>query len=71
MKNEKHNGEPTLLVQFLYQMSPLNHKRTTRSLAPPIFCVAKKIGNLKIEGSPLIEGSQNTKSVKMEIQLKS
>jgi hypothetical protein len=34
-------------------MLPLNHKRTTSSLAPPIFCVAKKIGNKKIEGSPL------------------
>ena len=28
-------------------MSPLNHKRTTSSLAPPIICVAKKIGNNK------------------------
>ncbi len=37
------NGEPTLLVHCLYQMSPLNHKRTTSSLAPPIFYVAKKL----------------------------
>jgi len=36
------NGEPTLLVHCLYQMSPLNHKRATSSLAPPIICVAKK-----------------------------
>ncbi len=34
-------------------MLPLNHKRTTTSLAPPIFCVAKNLGNKKIEGSPL------------------
>jgi hypothetical protein len=33
-------------------MSPLNHKRTTSSLAPPIIGIAKKIGNKKIEGSP-------------------
>ncbi len=25
-------------------MSPLNHKRTTSSLAPPIICVAEKLG---------------------------
>ncbi len=49
----KRNGKPTLFLQCLYKMSPLNHKRTTSSLAPPIFYVAKKIGNLKIEGSPL------------------
>jgi len=36
------NGESTLLVHGLYQMSPLNHKRSTSSLAPPIFYVAKK-----------------------------
>ncbi len=47
------NGEPTLLVHCLYQMLPLNHKRTTSSLAPPIICVPKKIGNKKIEGSPI------------------
>ncbi len=35
------NGEPTLLVHCLYQMSPLNRKKTTSSLAPPIFYVAK------------------------------
>ncbi len=35
------NKEPTLLVHCLYQMSSLNHKRTTSSLAPPIFYVAK------------------------------
>ncbi len=29
------------LVQFLYQMLPLNHKKTTSFLAPPIFYVAK------------------------------
>jgi len=34
-------------------MSPLNHKRTTSSLAPPIFYVAKKFCNKKIEGSPM------------------
>jgi len=28
------NGEPSLLVHCLYQMLPLNHKRTTSSLAP-------------------------------------
>jgi len=37
------NGEPSLLVQCLYLMSPLNHKRTTSSLVPPIICVAKKL----------------------------
>jgi len=36
-------------------MSPLNHKRTTSSLAPPIISVAKKIGNIKIEGSPFLQ----------------
>ena len=35
------NGDPTLLVHCLYQMLPLNHKRTTSSLEPPIFYVAK------------------------------
>ncbi len=36
-------------------MLPLNHKRTTSSLAPPTICGAKKvnIGYKKIEGSPL------------------
>ncbi len=34
-------------------MLPLNHKRTTSSLVPPIFYVAKKFCNKKIEGSPL------------------
>jgi len=37
------NGEPTLLAHCLYYMSPLNYKRTTSSLAPPIICVAKKL----------------------------
>ncbi len=32
-------------------MSPLNHKKTTSSLAPPIF-YNEKIGNKEIEGSP-------------------
>ncbi len=36
------NEEPTLSIHCLYQMWPLNHKRTTSSLAPPIFYVAKK-----------------------------
>ncbi len=40
-------------------MLPLNHKRTASSLAPPIICVAKKIGNKKIEGSPLEENIDN------------
>jgi len=35
-------------------MLPLNHKRTTSSLAPPIFNVAKKLAK-KIEGSPLLD----------------
>jgi hypothetical protein len=35
------NEEPTLLVPCLYWMSPLNHKRTTSSLAPPIIYVVK------------------------------
>ncbi len=35
------NEEPTLLVHCLFQISPLNHKRTTSSLAPPIIYVAK------------------------------
>ncbi len=39
-------------------MFPLNHKRTTSSLAPPIICVANKIGNKKIEGSPLASWSR-------------
>ncbi len=39
--NELVNGEPNLLVKCLFQMSPLNHKRATISLAPPIFYVAK------------------------------
>jgi len=30
-----------LLVNYFYEMSPLNHKRTTSSLAPPIFYAAK------------------------------
>ncbi len=34
-------------------MPPLNHKRTTSSLAPPIFYLRKKFGNEKIEGSQL------------------
>ncbi len=34
-------------------MSLPNHKRTTSSLVPPIICVAKKISNKNIEGSPL------------------
>ncbi len=42
-----------LLVHCLYQMLALNHKRTTSSLAPPIFYAAKKFCNKKIEGSPL------------------
>jgi len=37
----QYNGEPTLLVHCLYQMSPLNHKRTTSSLVPLIIYVAK------------------------------
>ncbi len=37
------NGKPTLLVRRLYQMLPLNQKRTTSSLVPPIICVAKKL----------------------------
>ncbi len=48
------NGEPTLLVHCLYQKSPLNHKRTRSSLASPIFCVANKLGNKKIEDSLLV-----------------
>jgi len=36
-----NNGELMLLVLCLYQTSPLNHKRTTISLAPPIFYVTK------------------------------
>jgi len=38
-------------------MSPLHHNRTTSSLVPPIFYVAKKIGSKKIEGSPFEEDS--------------
>ena len=38
----KHIFTIALLVHCLYQMSPLNHKRTTGSLAPPISYVAKK-----------------------------
>ncbi len=39
-----NNGEPTLLVHCLYYMLTLNHKRTTSSLAPPLFYVAEKFG---------------------------
>jgi len=34
-----------LLVHCFLYMLTLNHKRTTSSLAAPIFCAAKKIGN--------------------------
>ncbi len=34
-------GKSTLLVHCLYQMSPLNHKRTTSSIAPSVFNVVK------------------------------
>jgi len=37
----KMNGEPSLLLQLLYKMSPLYHKRARGSLAPPIFYAAK------------------------------
>jgi len=37
------NGKYTLLVHCLYYMLALNHKRTTSSLAPSIFYVAKKL----------------------------
>jgi len=39
--SHRKNGDPTLLVHCLYQMSPLNHIRTTSSLVTPIFYVAK------------------------------
>ena len=32
---------PTLSIHCLYQMLPLNHKRTTSSLVPPLFYLAK------------------------------
>ncbi len=35
-------GKTTLSLQCLYQMSPLNHKRTTSSLVQPRFYIAKK-----------------------------
>ncbi len=38
-----NGGQLTLLVHCLHWMLPLNHNRTTISLAPPIFCVAKKL----------------------------
>ncbi len=43
--NLKLSGTMTskLLVNCLYQMLPLNNERTTSSLAPPIFYVAKKL----------------------------
>ncbi len=50
--NKFVNGKPTLSVHCFYQMSILNHKRTTRSLAPPIFCVAKN-WQLKGRGLPI------------------
>ncbi len=37
------NWEPTLLVHCLYQMSPLNQKRTTSTLAPPISYLMKHL----------------------------
>jgi hypothetical protein len=39
---DQSNGKPTLLVHCLCQMLPLNHKKTTSSLVPPIIRVAKK-----------------------------
>ncbi len=35
-------GKTTLSLQCLYQMSPLNHKRTASSLVQPRFYIAKK-----------------------------
>jgi len=45
------------LVNCLYQMSPLNHKRTISSIAPPVIYLAKN-GNQKIEGFPLIPNKE-------------
>ncbi len=46
-------GSQRFLVHCLYLMSPLNHKRTTSSLAPPIFYVAKKLQK-KDKGFPIL-----------------
>jgi len=39
-------------------MSPLNHKRTTSSLAPPIFYVAK---NVQLKDTPLLQKLEKPK----------
>jgi len=55
-------------------MSPLNHKRTTSSLAPPIFYVAKK-WHLKDRGlpidlaSPLYEESKTQNFAKFAFEM--
>jgi hypothetical protein len=55
------NGKPTFLFQCLYFMSPLNHKKTTSSLAPPIFYVTKNLAIKKIEGFPFHQHYSFTK----------
>ncbi len=37
------NGQPSLLVYCLYEMLPLDNKRTTSSSAPPLFYVTKNL----------------------------
>ena len=47
------NGKPILLVHCLYYILPLNHKRTTSSLASSIFYVAKNC-QLKDRKFPIV-----------------
>ncbi len=54
------NGELTLLVHCLFQMLPLNHKRTTSSLAPPFF-VAKKLA-IKRQKAPHLANYQTSQT---------
>jgi len=52
MVNSKNsNVEPTLFVYVLYQMSPLNYKRTSKSLAPFRCYLGKKLA-IKREKAP-------------------
>ena len=41
--NHQHNGEPTLLVKWFYQMLPIIITKNTSSLVPPILDVLQKL----------------------------
>jgi len=47
------NGKPTLILHCLYQMSPLNHKRTSSSLPLPTY-FKLQIMQLKDKRIPII-----------------